>query len=551
VNSRPYRYSPFHKDEIERQVNALLEVGLITPSVSLFASPFLLVKKKDGSWKFCVDYRKLNDMTVKNRFPMPLVEEILDELAGTQFFTSLDLTAGYHQIRMGETDEFKTAFKTHQGHYQFRVMPFGLTNAPATFQCAMNSVLAPFLRKFVLVFIDDILIYSASWADHLKHLRMVFEKLREHQFYLKRSKCAFGKTELLYLGHIISQDGVSTDPSKTDAMKKWPTPTSVTELRGFLGLTGYYRRFVKHYGIIAKPLTNLLKHKAFHWSPEADAAFQQLKQAMCDTPVLALPNFEELFVVETDACMNGIGAVLMQRNRPIAYLSKALSEKNQLLSIYDKDFLALLMTVERWRQYLQRAEFVIRTDHKALSFLTEQVLQSDLQKKAMARLMGLQYKIFYKQGKENIAVDALSRVGHFMALQTLTEVKPLWVQEVLNSYVTDEEAQRLLAELVLHSPNEQGFSVQQGVIRRGSQIWIAQNSALRTKIIVALHGSIVGGHSGCLATYQRVKRLFWWKGLKSDVKLFVQQCANMLSLKESFTQDCSNPFLFPRVHGKI
>jgi hypothetical protein len=274
VNSRPYRYSPFHKDEIERQVNALLEAGLITPSVSPFSYPVLLVKKKDGSWRFCVDYRKLNDMTVKNRFPMSLVEEILDELASTHFFTSLELTAEYHQIRMGETDEFKTTFKTHQGHYQFRVMPFGLTNVPATFQCAMNSVLAPFLRKFVLVFIDDILIYSASWVGHLKHLRMVFEKLREHQFYLKRSKCAFGETELLYLGHIISQDGVSTDPSKTDAMKKWPTPTSVTELRVFWGLTGYYRRFVKHYSIIAKPLTNLLKHKAFHWSPEADAAFQ-------------------------------------------------------------------------------------------------------------------------------------------------------------------------------------------------------------------------------------------------------------------------------------
>jgi hypothetical protein len=226
-------------------------------------------------------------------------------------------------------------------------------------------------------------------------------------------------------------------------------------------------------------------------------------------------------VVETDACMNGIGAVLMQRNRPIAYLSKALSEKNQLLSIYDKEFLALLMAVERWRQYRQRAEFVIRTYHKALGFLTEQVLQSDLQKKAMARLMGLQYKIFYKQGKENIIADALSRVGHFMALQTLTEVKPLWIQEVLNSYVTDEEAQRLLAELVLHSPNEQGFSVQLGVIKKGSQIWVAQNPALRTKIIDALHDSIVGGHSFCLATYQRVKRLFWWKGLKLDVKLFV------------------------------
>ena len=179
-----------------------------------------------------MDYRKLNDITVKNKFPMPIIDEFLDELAGAKYFSKLDMASGFHQIRMTEKDEMKTAFKTHHGHFQFRVMPFGLTNAPATFQCAMNSVLAPFLRKFVLVFIDDILIYSASWVDHLKHLRMVFEKLREHQFYLKRSKCAFGKTELLYLGHIISQDGVSTDPSKTDAMKKWPTPTSVTELRG-------------------------------------------------------------------------------------------------------------------------------------------------------------------------------------------------------------------------------------------------------------------------------------------------------------------------------
>jgi hypothetical protein len=213
------------------------------------------------------------------------------------------------------------------------------------------------------------------------------------------------------------------------------------------------------------------------------------------------------------------------KKRTIAYLSKALSEKNQLLSIYDKEFLALLMAVERWCQYLQRAEFVIRTYHKALSFQTEQVLQSDLQNKAMVRLMGLQYKTVHKQGKENIVVDALSRVGHFMALQTLTKVKPLWVQEVLNSYVTDEEAQRLLAQLVLHSPSEQGFSMQKSVIRNGSQIWVAQNSALRTKIIAALHDSIVGGHSGCLTTYQRMKRLFWWKGLKSNVKLFVQQCA--------------------------
>jgi hypothetical protein len=219
-----------------------------------------------------MDCRKLNAMTIKNKFSMPLVDEILDELAGTKFFASLDSTVGYHQIRMGAADEFKTDFKTHFGHYQFRVMPFGLTNAPASFQCAMNSILAPFLRKFVMVllskkvcdgFIDDILIYNPSWDQHLEHIRLVLAKLREHQFYVKQSKCCFGKTELSYLGHIISQHGVASDPSKIVAMENWPTPTNVTKLHGFLGLTGYYRKFVSKYGILAKLLTRLLQKKQF------------------------------------------------------------------------------------------------------------------------------------------------------------------------------------------------------------------------------------------------------------------------------------------------
>jgi len=415
---------------------------------------------------------------------------------------------------MNPADEYKTAFKTHHGHYQFRVMPFGLTNAPATFQCIMNEVLEPFLRKFVMVFLDDILIYSPTLEAHVSHLDQVFQKLREHKLYMKPSKCSFAQPQLEYLGHIISGAGVSTDPSKTSAMLEWPTPLSVTDLRGFLGLTGYYRRFVKNYGIIAKPLTALLQKNKFGWSSTAQQAFDLLKTAMATTPVLALPNFHEPFEVETDASDIGIGAVLMQKGQPVAFLSKALGPTHSHLSIYEKEFLALIMAVEKWRQYLQRQEFVIITDHKSLSFLNEQNLHSDMQRKAMTRLMGLQFKVVYRKGKENLAADALSRLGHLMAIQSVSSVQPVWVQEVLNSYATDAQAKALLSRLAISSPDAQGYSLQTGLIRFKDKIWIGSNSALQTKLIAALHSSAVGGHSGQLATYHRVKKLFSWKGLK-------------------------------------
>ena len=292
-----------------------------------------------------------------------------------------------------------------------------------------------------------------------------------------------------------------------------------------MGLTGYYRRFVQHYGSIAKPLTQLLKNKQFLWTDAAQQAFEALKQAMITTPVLALPDFNEVFVVETDASDVGIGAVLMQKDRPIAFLSKALGESHKAKSIYEKEFLALIMAVEKWRPYLQRQEFIIRTDHKSLAYLTEQNLHSDLQRKAMTRLMGLQFKVIYRQGKENDVADALPRVGHMLAIQAVSTVQLKWVQEVSNSYATDQQAQSLLAKLSLSIPDEQGFSLEAGIIKLHNKIWVGQNSAIQTKIIAALHASPIGGHSGQKATFQRVHRLFHWKGLKQDVINFVQQCS--------------------------
>jgi hypothetical protein len=258
---------------------------------------------------------------------------------------------------------------------------------------------------------------------------------------------------------------VATDPQKTQAMVDWPETAMVTELRGFLGLTGYYRKFVRNYAVIARPLTNLLKKKGFSWSEGATVAFQALKQAMMSTPVLRLPDFSKQFVVETDACESGIGVVLMQDQHPVAYLSKPLGTAHLGLSTYNKEFLALLMAIECWRPYLQRAEFLIRTDHHSLCYLDDQTLQSPLQKKAMARLMELQFKISYKKGAENLAAYALSRVGHLMSIQACSEVQPAWLQEVLNSYVHDTEAQRCLTELAISSPDEHGYALVHGVIR--------------------------------------------------------------------------------------
>ncbi|XP_019257786.1 PREDICTED: uncharacterized protein LOC109236005 [Nicotiana attenuata] len=389
VNSRPYRYSPIKKDVIEKMVQDLVSQGIIQYSSSPYASPVVLAGKKDGSWRLCVDYRALNKLTVKEKFPIPIIEELLDELGGSQVYSKLDLRAGYHQIRMAPTDVPKTAFKTHPSHYEYLVK-FGLTNAPSSFQGLMNHIFQKHLRKFILVFFDDILIYSKSLEEHLNHLRIAFDLLVQHQLLVKRSKCVFAADRMEYLGHYISAKGVETDPKKIEAVQSWPTPSSVKLLRGSLGLTGYYRRFIKGYGVISQPLTNLLKKDGFNWSEKANEAFRKLKLALTTTPILTLPDFFLPFVVETDACNVGIGAILMQKGKPIAFLSKGLSTQHQALSVYDKELLALVKVVTKWSQYLAGRTFIVKTDQKALKFLLEQKLHTRTQLKWITISMILQ-----------------------------------------------------------------------------------------------------------------------------------------------------------------
>jgi hypothetical protein len=297
VSKTPYIMSTPELKELQMQLEELLKKGYICPSVSPWGAPVLFVKKKDGTLRLCIDFRQLNKVTIKNKYPLPRIDDLFDQLKDARIFSKIDLRLGYHQVRIKEEDISKTTFRTRYGHYEFTVVPFGLSNAPVVFMCLMNGVFREYLDKFVIVFLDDILVYSKSEEEHEHHLRMVLQVLREHQLYAKLSKCSFYQNIIHYLGHIISEEGIAVDPENIEAIKGWTTPKNVTEVRSFMGLVGYYRRFIAGFSRIAHPITSLQrKGKKFQWTEECEKSFQQLKQLLTSAPILKIADPNEDFV---------------------------------------------------------------------------------------------------------------------------------------------------------------------------------------------------------------------------------------------------------------
>ncbi|KAL6327536.1 hypothetical protein AAG906_021627 [Vitis piasezkii] len=505
IPNRPaYRSNPEETKELQRQVEELLTKGHVRESLSPCAVLVLLVPKKDGTWRMCVDCKAINNITVKYRHPIPRLDDMLDELHGSCVFTKIDLKSGYHQIRMKEGDEWKIAFKTKYGLYEWLVMPFGLTNAPSTFMRLMNHALRAFIGRFVVVYFDDILVYSKNLDEHINHLHCVLAVLRKEKLYANLKKCSFCMDKVVFLGYVVSAKGIEVDEEKVKAIKEWPH---------------------LNFSTLAAPLTEIVKKSVgFKWGSEQDRAFIEIKERLCGAPLLALPDFSKTFEIECDASGIGIGAVLMQEKRPIAYFSEKLNGATLNYPTYDKELYALVRALETWQHYLWPKEFVIHTDHESLKHLKGQGKLNRRHAKWVEFIETFPNVIKYKQGKENIVADALSRR---YALVSTLNAKLLGFEYVKELYANDDDFASVYGACEKTAFGK--FYRLDGYLFRENRLCVP-NSSMRELLVREAHGGGLMGHFGVRKTLDVLHEHFFWPKMKHDVE---RACARCITYRQA------------------
>lgn len=531
----PYSLNPEELAELRATLDDYFSKDHIEPSVSPYGAPVLFVKKKDGTKRMVVDYRGLNSITIKNRYPLPKVDEILNCLAGATCFSKLDLMSGYNQVRIADQDRPKTAFRTRYGSFQFKVLPFGLCNAPSVFMRVMNDVFRPYLDQFVIVFLDDVLVFSRSPAEHETHLRAVLQTLREHKLYAKLSKCAFFQDRVDFLGFIISAAGIECDPRKLSAVRDWPAPTTVTQVKSFLGFAGFYRKFIKHFSSIAAPLTDLTKdapskNAKITWTAVQQDAFDALKTAMTSPPVLLPFDPSKPTRLTTDASDIGIGAELSQDHgsgfQPVAFESRKLSPAEQNYPTHEKELLAIIHALRTWPHYLGGRPFAVYTDHHPLKYLHSQSSLSKRQARWLDLLSEFDFTVHYTPGKLNAAADALSRLNAITATCDIST--PDVLTQIVTAYAADPTVSTFITALqqpdpppslnLTLDPSGLLFDTSQDCPR----IYVPNDPAIKTALLHEAHDA--AAHLGTAKTLEYLARYYYWPHMQKSVEDYVKSC---------------------------
>ena len=541
-----YALSQEEDAALKTYLQDMLSKGFIEPSNSEAGAPIFFVKKKSGELRPVVDYRKLNAITIKNRYPLPLIHELLSKFSSARIFTKLDLRGAYNLLRIKQGDEYKTAFRSRYGHYQYRVMPFGLCNAPAAFQEYINSVLRDLLDIFCVVYLDDILIFSENQEQHEHHVKLILQRLADNHLYCKLEKSEFSVTTTTFLGYLISDQGISMLPDRIQDVNNWPAPKNRTELQSFLGFANFYRMFVSNYSAMTAPLTSLLqKDKVFIFDQQCAKTFEKLKKAFTSAPILCHPQLNAPFILETDASDFAIGSVLSQKQKdddllhPVAYRSRKLTRAELNYQIHDKELLAIIDALGTWRPYLinTKEPFKIYTDHKNLQYFQSARQLNRRQARWATFLADFDFELVYRPGSEGGKPDALSRRVDFQLneddhkAQKMALLPPdRFVSASLEIRPSEEKTEGTLFSLIQEAQAEmpRDHDELKSCSKLGSLYYFEGRlyvpASVRTDVLNRCHDHPLAGHPGIRKTFFNCSRIYWWPRLRRDVQRYVRNC---------------------------